>query len=83
MTQSKTDPNVPKKRVSPNEWASRQPKSLRLAINAMCYQCQGEDAGPSFQWRIGNCEIPTCGLFKVRPFQNMKGNPTPRGLKCN
>lgn len=66
--------------MSPLQKHNSNPGSLRLAINASCYQCQGEDSDPCFQWRIGNCEIATCGLFTVRPYKNMEGRPIPASL---
>ena len=74
-------PTVTRERLSPSERARRTPRSLRLAINGHCYQCQGENADPSFQWRIGNCEIPDCSLWSVRPYQDMKDEPDPMGLR--
>lgn len=47
------------------------PKSLRLAINAACFQCLGgtEDSMPDPGWRedIRSCSVTTCALNKVRP----------------
>lgn len=67
--------------MTPTQKHNQNPKSLRLAINAHCYQCQGEDADPCVQWRIGNCEITTCALFSVRPYQKMEGSPIPASLR--
>jgi len=53
---------------SPADKSKRNPKSLRLAINAQCAACIGyPDAG----WRreIRNCTAQHCGLWNVRPFQ--------------
>ena len=67
-----------KKRIyDPIERAKRNPKSLRLAINANCWDCQGRDADPAPRWRIGNCEIPHCPLYPVRPYQSRYGTPMP------
>lgn len=56
-------------RLSPLEKAAKNPKSLRLAINAKCYSCQGEDSDPGFRKRIGTCDVTTCPLNPVRPYQ--------------
>lgn len=41
------------------------PKSLRLAINAMCYECMG--AGSPAE--IRGCTAPKCPLYPVRAYQ--------------
>jgi len=56
-------------RLSPTEKAKRNPTSLRLAINAKCYDCGGFDADPGWHGRIRHCVIPGCPLYPVRPFQ--------------
>ena len=49
-----------------------EPKSLRKAINAMCFQCVGGtvDSLPDPGWRqmIGTCTAPDCALYKIRPY---------------
>lgn len=42
------------------------PKSLRLAVNAMCYQCMGNSNTPS---EIRDCTAKKCALYNVRPYQ--------------
>jgi hypothetical protein len=56
-------------RLDPIERARRNPTSLRLAINAKCYDCGGRDADPNWRARIAECVIPACSLHSVRPFQ--------------
>lgn len=56
-------------RLDPIERARRNPTSLRLAINAKCFDCGGRDADPSWRARVTECAIPACALFPVRPFQ--------------
>ena len=56
-------------RFNPMEKAEQNPKSLRLAINAKCYVCGGEDADPGWRGRIKDCIIPDCPLYPLRPFQ--------------
>jgi hypothetical protein len=56
------------------------PKSLRKAINAMCYQCIGgteaDAPDPGWQKMISSCTAPGCALFNQRPCQT-----TSAGLK--
>lgn len=65
---------------NPLEKLADNPTSLRLAINAKCYQCEGEDADQNVRWRIGNCVVPKCGLFAVRPHQHLHGTSAPKSL---
>ncbi len=55
--------------LNPLEKARRNPASLRLAINAMCYDCQGRDADPNNRKRVMECQINDCPLHPVRPHQ--------------
>ena len=54
--------------------ARRRPKSMKAALNAMCFACMGgtEDALPDAGWKkaIGTCTAPTCPLYPHRPYQN-------------
>ncbi len=68
-------------RLDPIEKAKRNPKSLRAAITAKCWDCIGADADPNPKWRIGNCEITDCPLFHARPWQSLCGSPVPSSLK--
>ena len=54
---------------TPLERLADNPLSLRAAVNAKCYQCEGEDADPGVKKRIGSCTIRECGLWAVRPYQ--------------
>jgi hypothetical protein len=56
-------------RKNPIEKAKARPESLRLAINAMCYDCIGQDADPDWRGSIRECLCKDCPLFPVRPFQ--------------
>jgi len=53
------------KPLNPIEKAKQNPKSMRLAINAQCYDCMGRESG----WRneVKNCTSPNCPLFGFRP----------------
>lgn len=55
-------PRGPKQ--SPREKLEKSPTSLRIAINAMCYDCNGEE-----NWvnRTRYCSIFKCPLWHVRP----------------
>ena len=66
---------------NPLEKLAEMPTSLRRAVTAKCFQCEGEDADPGIKWRIGNCEIADCALHPVRPFQSTLGAPMPTALK--
>ena len=51
--------------LSPSEKAAKNPKSLRLAINAKCWDCV------CFQKReVTLCEMTDCSLWPLRPWQN-------------
>ena len=58
------------KRLSPLEKAKMKPRSLRFAVNAKCYECEGDGADPGWRGRIKECIIPDCPLFPVRPYQS-------------
>ena len=48
----------------PIEKLKTKPKSLRLAINAKCFDCC---CGQKIE--IKRCTVPKCPLFNVRPYQ--------------
>lgn len=56
-------------RLDPIEKARRKPTSLRLAITAKCWDCQGGASDPNPRGRIGSCEVTRCPLHPVRPWQ--------------
>lgn len=60
------------KNKTPIEKAQDKPTSLRLAINGKCFDCIGCGFDPSPQNEIRNCQITTCPLWNVRPYQNKK-----------
>jgi hypothetical protein len=51
-----------------------KPNSLRLAINAMCFQCFGGTAKdmPDSGWKklIGTCTAKGCALWNHRPYRD-------------
>ena len=71
---------VPQRR-NPIEKAHANPTSLRAAIDAKCFDCEGGDADPSIWWRIGNCVCPDCPLYPVRPHQRLFGADMPAALR--
>lgn len=56
-------------RPDPIEKAKRKPASLRLAITAKCWDCQGGAGDPNPRQRIGECSVTRCPLHPVRPWQ--------------
>ena len=55
---------------NPLEKAALRPDSLRLAINAKCYDCIGQDSDTDWRGSIRNCVCDDCPLFTVRPYQH-------------
>lgn len=53
--------------LNPIEKATRNPTSLRMAINGKCYDCGGQDQ-PNWRKRIKYCNIINCTLHPVRPY---------------
>ena len=68
-------------RLDPMQKASRNPQSLRKAIDAKCWDCQGQDADPGVKWRVGNCQILDCPLHPVRPWRHLEGTAVPAALR--
>lgn len=68
-------------RLDPIERARRNPTSIRMAVNAKCWDCQGGDDDPHPRWRIGNCTTPACPLYPHRPYQKHTGDPVPASLR--
>ena len=56
-------------RLDPIEKAKRKPKSLRLAINAKCWDCVGGASDPGPRGRIRDCTVTKCPLHPNRPYQ--------------
>jgi hypothetical protein len=73
---------IPLEKLTPLERAKKNPKSTRAAINAKCWECEGGDADPYVNWRVGNCTCKdTCGLHAVRPYQKYAGAQPPKSLQ--
>lgn len=56
-------------RLDPIEKAKKKPKSLRLAVNAKCWDCVGGTSDPGPRGRIRDCTVTRCPLHPVRPYQ--------------
>ena len=56
------------KTITPTQRSRLQPKSLRLAINAQCYECiyDKSDVG-SWRQQVAACPSADCPLFGHRP----------------
>ncbi len=69
------------KEYDPMKRATANPKSLRRAIDAKCWDCQGQASDPAPRWRIGNCEMDDCPLYSVRPYQDNLSRAMPAVLR--
>lgn len=67
--QAKREAGIEIERLDPIEKAARNPNSLRLAVNAKCWDCQGGMSDPGIRERIGKCQVERCSLHPVRPYQ--------------
>lgn len=56
---------------TPLEKYIENPKSMRAAINGMCYDCIGQDADPDWRGSIRNCVCIKCPLYSLRPHQRI------------
>ena len=50
--------------LTPIEKAKKNPRSLRYAINAKCWDCSGEQ-----RLEVKLCTVKDCALYPVRPYQ--------------
>ena len=56
-------------RLDPLQRAKENPKSLRKAITAKCWDCVGAGADPNPRAEIRHCPDTACPLHPVRPYQ--------------
>jgi len=56
---------------NPIEKSRDNPKSLRLAINGKCFDCQGGGRDPGTKEAIRDCFDKECCLYEVRPYQKI------------
>lgn len=52
--------------------AEDNPKSLKTAIAAKCWDCVCGDYNHASKHTIGTCQITDCPLWPHRPYQNIK-----------
>jgi len=64
---------------NPVEQAQANPKSLKAAIKANCWNCVGADADPGAKFRVRDCTVTRCALHAHRPWQDVKGGITETG----
>ncbi len=57
---------IKKVNLNPVQKLEKNPTSLRLAVNAMCFDCMGRSKVIE---DIRNCTSKTCPLYNVRPYQ--------------
>ena len=59
------------KHKTPKEKAQDSPNSLRLAVNAKCWDCcgSGYDGRSATVDCIASCGVYDCSLWNVRPYQ--------------
>lgn len=60
-------------RLNPVEKAQKNPSSLRAAITAHCWTCVGQGADPNPRQSVRDCNIVSCSLHPVRPWQKVVG----------
>lgn len=53
--------------LNPMQKAARHPDSLRMAINAKCWECVGGINAPH---EVAHCTAWGCPLWPVRPYRN-------------
>ncbi|MEX3984034.1 hypothetical protein AB4Y45_34155 [Paraburkholderia sp. EG287A] len=61
---------------NPVEQAQANPKSVKAAVKAFCWECVGADADPGAKFRVRDCTVTRCALHPHRPWQNVKGGHT-------
>ena len=57
--------------LNPIEKSVREPKSLKYALRAMCYECVGRELDPNPRKAIGCCTSYACPLWSLRPYRHM------------
>jgi hypothetical protein len=58
--------------LNPYERALAHPKSMKYAIRAKCWYCEGEGKDPGWRRRIRHCVVDRCPLWHVRPYQRKR-----------
>lgn len=61
-------------RLNPRDRAAKNPRSLKMAIRAKCWDCVGGDnADPGWMRTIHECCVTRCPLHGHRPYQDYVG----------
>lgn len=60
---------IPVERLTPTEKHVAEPRSLRKAVTAKCWDCVGAGQDPNPREQIRECPMTRCALHSVRPFQ--------------
>lgn len=61
--------------LNPIDRSKKSPNSLKLAIRAMCWSCEGRDSDPHVKQRVADCAVgERCPLYPHRPWQHLKGS---------
>lgn len=70
--------------LDPVEKAKRNPGSLKLAIRAHCYLCEGGDSDPGVRYRVGTCALEDkCPLWRHRPWQRLSKDEALEGIDAD
>jgi len=71
--QEMAEEGIAVERIDPIEKARKNPKSLRLAITAKCWDCVGAGSDPNPRRAIKYCPCgEKCPLWHCRPYQKIK-----------
>lgn len=58
-------------RLSPKQKSLLNPKSLRFAVTAHCWECMGGSQGENTRQMVADCTLEgKCMLWTFRPWQN-------------
>ena len=58
-------------RLSPKQKSLLNPKSLRFAVTAHCWECMGGSKGENTRQQVADCTLEgKCMLWPFRPWQN-------------
>ncbi len=69
VNQERRAAGIPRVTLDPIAKAARNPRSLRLAIDAKCWDCIGAGADPHPRGAIRECAVRECSLWPVRPYR--------------
>lgn len=58
---------------NPVQKSKENPKSLKFAINAKCYDCTYDEKGAgNWKQQVENCGCPDCPLYSFRPVPKVR-----------